>query len=338
MRRLVPGLLPFLVLAGCHGPADDFSKVDVAAPALASDWAQFRNGPAGYAFQAPKDWPLDPGQEATALLSRSNVDTSPLVRVLSLPAAREHELVSFALMRFVVPSEARGELKVTDLNDLADKARKGMETNLADVRQERLTLDTGPAEHVWGTMDRVEANGTHRKMTSHVLVFTTALHTYVAMYGYPTDRETEYRPTLDRIVHSIRLFVPEKDGQVTIPESARNSPPSPPTFTTPTASTPPPVYTQAPAWGSPPPTSAPTDPNVPPHDSASSTPPAGAPPSSASGETDPPVAQGASGGQADPATQGAQGSSGGAAAPPQEPPSAGGGSAAPPAGSPPGSP
>lgn len=343
MRRLGLGLLPFFVLVGCHGPADDFSKVDLANPPLAADWVQFRNGPAGYAFQAPKDWGIDPGMEATALLARSNLETSPLLRILSLPAARQRQLVSFAFVRFIVPSEARGELKVTNLDDLAEKARQGMANNLADVKHERLTLDTGPAEHVWGTMDRVEADGSRRKMTSNILVLTTALHTYVAMYGYPSDREAEYRPTLDRIVRTIRLFVPEKGGEVTIPESARivfrNAPASAPSGTSA------PAYTQAPAWGSPPPSTG-GETNPPP--AASSGGPSEPAPSAGQNATtggvpDPgaPNPQGAPAQGPPPQgapAQGAPGSEGAPGGPPQEPPAGNGGSANPPGTNPPGAP
>ena len=202
-----------------------------------------------------------------------------------------------------------------------------MATNLTDVRHERLRLDTGPAEHVWGTLALTGTDGVRRTMTSHILVLTTALHTYVAMYGYPADGEARYRPTLDRIVRTIRLFVPEKEGVVTIPESAR--PPASTTFT-PSAPQTTRTYTAPPAWNSTPPTaqqtplpSTPSEPAPGPVTGNG----AGAPPTGTAGESAPPPAQGSSIPQNAPGPQ--------SPPPSQEPPSGG---TNPPTGDPQGSP
>ena len=239
--------LSFLLLVGCHSPAEDYAKLDVADPSLASGWVQFSHEPGGYAFQAPSTWVVDSQTEAQQAMARTKSDLNLWLRIADLEAGRKGDLVTFTVTRLALPGEA--ELRITNLDEYGDKALKGMRLNMPDAKRERLTLPLGAAEHVWGTMEKVHVDGRRERLTSHMVVFATALRPFVAVYGYPSAKEATYRPTLDAMVRTLRLFLPKPNGMVTIPASARLPEPTMPAFSgsvdpqaTPPPTSPPPTY------------------------------------------------------------------------------------------------
>ncbi len=213
--------LSLVLLVGCHGPAKDYATLDIADPALAPGWVQFRHEPGGYAFQAPSSWVVDSQPEALQLMARTKSDLNLWLRIADLDAGRKGDMVTFTVTRLSFPAD--DELKVMNLDEYGKKALKGMSLNMPDAKHERLALPIGAAEHVWGTMDKVHADGRRERLTSHMVVFATALRPFMVVYGYPTAKEAEYRPTLDAIVRTMRLFLPKKDGMVQIPATAHFS-------------------------------------------------------------------------------------------------------------------
>lgn len=233
-------------MAGCHGPADNLAKLDVPNPALPSGWVQFRDEPGGFALQTPEGWSTSAEFEASALANRGNLLGGALLLVDGA-AIRANDLVTFSIMRFRDPN--REELEVNDLNALATKARAAMDKNMTDVKNERIQLPIGPAEHVWGVLSKTFPDGVTRRITSHMVVFASALRIYTVAYGYPTEKESQYRPTADAILRTVRLILPDKEGKVTMPASARAGVPMP--FLHPSAPTTPPPGFSPPAQSQP---------------------------------------------------------------------------------------
>ena len=238
--------LSTVLLVGCHSPAKNFAKLDVADPALPSGWVQFRHEPGGYAFQAPSTWVVDSQTEALQAMARTKSDLNLWLRIADLEAGRKGDLVTFTITRLALPGDE--ELRITNLDEYGKKALIGMRRNMPDARHERLTLPIGAAEHVWGTMEKVHIDGRRERLTSHMVVFATALRPFLVVYGYPSTKEATYRPTFDAMVRTLRLFLPKPNGMVTIPASARLPEPTMPAFSgsvnaqamPPTASSPPP--------------------------------------------------------------------------------------------------
>lgn len=226
MQRRGFGVL-LLFLAGCHNPADDFAKLDVENPASASGWAQFRHGPGGYAFQAPKAWTLAAQDEADRRLSENGLAADLFVRLADVDAARKGDLVTFAVTRLAGLEDDDldhlDRLKVYRLDEIGEKVLRGFKADVPNAKRERIRLPIGSAEHVWGTLERALPDGRRETMSSHIVAFATALRPFVLVYVYPASKEREYRPTLDAMVRTVRLFRPEKAGKVEIPESARGA-------------------------------------------------------------------------------------------------------------------
>lgn len=220
MRCRCLWLLPVLIISapGCHGPADNLARLDVPSPALPGGWIQFRDEPGGFTLQTPEGWTTSAEFESSAIGNNGALLGGALLLVDGA-AVQANDIVTFSIMR--LRDQKVEALQVNDLEELAKKARQAMDKNMTDVKNERIQLAIGPAEHVWGVLSKTFPDGVTRKITSHMVVFASALRIYTVAYGYPTEKEAQYRGTADAILRTVRLILRNKGGKVTMPASAR---------------------------------------------------------------------------------------------------------------------
>lgn len=256
-----------LLLAGCHH-SEPLAEIGVPTPALASGWMQFRDEPGGFEVQTPEGWGISNEPE---VISQGKIDhlINSSMLLIDAQAAQAGDLVTFTISR-LADQELFGERN--NLDELSKKAMQVTAVTIPDVQHRRIQLPVGPAEHLWGTLFQTGDDGAKRKIVSNMVVIATPLRLYTVSYGYPSDKESLYRSKLEKILQTVRLRHPKKNGEVLVPTSAprnvsRNTlhnsgpstapqPPMPPT--NPWGNQAPPV--QQPSYQPPQPPQQPTEP------------------------------------------------------------------------------
>jgi hypothetical protein len=253
MRRRFPILL-LLALFGCKNPVDDTAKLDVDPPQLDSGWQQFVHEPAGFSFQAPDDYAVE---DTNSVPGNENIDASNSLFVSST-LARDAGSPRLFLVGITASKNPlrNGDYTVYNLEELADQDAKSFGEGYAITGRQRIKLPVGPAIELTGSQTMTMPNGDKVKIIQRSVVFATAIRAYIAVYGYASADEAAARPVFDKMLRTIRFFVPNKDGEIKIPPGAKSQEPQlirprsgfvpTPTYTPPPAQQQPAPYQPAP--------------------------------------------------------------------------------------------